>query len=754
MSQGLRSEVVRDQRRLDELADEWDELYARCPVATPFQSHAWNASWARAYCPPGRLRVVVVRSADRLEAVAPLCLVRRGPWSVLVPLGGRITDYVDLLVQEPRGAALAALTEALLAEPDWHAIDLRELRPESAAVASAEHWPGTVTTLEDSPSLELPARPLEELLARVPGRTANTLRRKLRRVDAAGVTVDRVPAEKVPDALPAMLALHREQWRGRGINPEHETARFAAHLGEAVARMARTGQAVAVEYRLEGELLAGQLHLLGHDFLGYYLAGVSPRLKERVDVASMLIRNDVELTVASGLSRYSMLRGREDFKLRWRPDEVRNRRLLLARPGMAGTLGYAAVAQVRGAAVRLAKRRAPWLRSVKRRWNRPAGRRGEQSRLLVVHPGAELYGTDRMLLASVAALLAGGRRVLVVLPGDGPLVAELVALGAEVVRCRMPVLRRSALRPSGAWELGREATAGLRPAVRLLRASDSVYVSTLTIPSWVLLARLLRRPVTCHVHEAERSAPGILRRLLAWPVSLADQVVVNSEFTRLVLEEAAPRSRGRATVVHNGVVGPHRRPPVRQRLEGAVRLLYLGRLSPRKGPQVAVAALAHLRARGIDARLDLVGAVFPGYEWFETELRDAVRRASLGSQVRFLGFRPDIWPEVSSADIVLVPSIAEESFGNTAVEAVLAGRPLVVSATSGLLEAVAGFASVQAVTPDAPEEIADAVERIVGSWAEYAGRAADDAVAARRRFSPERYGEEIVRVLLHGNGRG
>jgi GT2 family glycosyltransferase/glycosyltransferase involved in cell wall biosynthesis len=386
------------------------------------------------------------------------------------------------------------------------------------------------------------------------------------------------------------------------------------------------------------------------------------------------------------------------------------------------------------------------------RLRRAPGRRGAEAPVLVAHPGAELYGADRVLLESVVALLATGRAVTVAVPGDGPLVPQLTERGARVVRCRMPVLRKDALRPAGAWRLGRDAVAGAWPAVRLIRASGQVYVNTLTLPSWIVLARLLRRPVTCHVHEAERSVPLLVRRLMGLPVALADQIVVNSEVTRRVLEEAVPWTRGRSVVVHNGVPGPAGVTPPRAALQGPVRLLFVGRLSPRKGPQVAVAALELLRSRGVDAHLDLLGSVFPGYEWFEAELHATVARAGLGERVHFRGFSADIWPVLAAADIVLVPSVLDESFGNTAVEAVLAGRPLVVSAQDGLKEAVTGFASVQVVRPDAPAELADAVERIAADWTGYAARAVTDAAEARLRFAPERYRSQIA-AQLDGTGR-
>jgi glycosyltransferase involved in cell wall biosynthesis len=368
--------------------------------------------------------------------------------------------------------------------------------------------------------------------------------------------------------------------------------------------------------------------------------------------------------------------------------------------------------------------------------------------VLVVHPGAELYGADRVLLESVEAL-ADRFDVTVALPHAGPLADALEALGVPVTFCPMPVLRNAALRPRGAARLLTDGVRGVIPALRLLRrhATGGVYVNTLTLPSWPLLARLAGRRSVCHVHEAEQSAPRMLRRAMALCPALADRVVANSRFTLDVLTEVAPRLRARSTVVHNAVRGPAEVVPARPRLDGPVRLLYVGRLSPRKGPQVAIATLRELVDRGVDARLDLLGSVFDGYEWFEAELRDTVAAAGLGDRTRFLGFSPDVWSHLARADVVLVPSVGEESFGNTAVEAVLAARPLVVSDTSGLREAAGGYASAQAVDPGRPSEWADSVLRVVDGWDDFRRHAHDDAGEARRRHASWRYREQLVEVM-------
>jgi GT2 family glycosyltransferase/glycosyltransferase involved in cell wall biosynthesis len=387
----------------------------------------------------------------------------------------------------------------------------------------------------------------------------------------------------------------------------------------------------------------------------------------------------------------------------------------------------------------------------------PAGRAGGtgRRRVLVAHPGAELYGSDRVLLESVAGLVAAGDQVTVTLPGEGPLVAALRAVGAEVVPCPVPVLRKALLRPAGAGRALVDAVRWLPPAIGLVRTAgrDGVLVNTLTLPSWVVLARLLRRPVLLHVHEAESAAPAPLRAALARPARWATRVVVNSRFSLDVLTRDSGDLGERACVVPNAVPGPPEVVPPRAELDGPARLLFIGRLSPRKGPQVAVAVLAGLVARGVDAQLTLLGDVFEGYGWFRTELEQQVEAAGLEDRVEWAGFRPDVWPVLAAADVVLVPSTADEPFGNTAVEASLAARPVVVSDRGGLVEAVAGRRAAHRAPVGDERAWTDLVAEVLRDWPAQRAAAVQDAVAARADFDPQVYRRRFVAEAHRAWGR-
>jgi len=69
--------------------------------------------------------------------------------------------------------------------------------------------------------------------------------------------------------------------------------------------------------------------------------------------------------------------------------------------------------------------------------------------VLIANPTADVYGSDLQMKESVAGLRERGWRVVVAVPGRGPLVRELLDLGAEVQLLPYPVLRRASASPAG-----------------------------------------------------------------------------------------------------------------------------------------------------------------------------------------------------------------------------------------------------------------------------------------------------------------
>ena len=186
-------------------------------------------------------------------------------------------------------------------------------------------------------------------------------------------------------------------------------------------------------------------------------------------------------------------------------------------------------------------------------------------------------------------------------------------------------------------------------------------------------------------------------------IARADRVLVPTpaELDDLVrLYGAAPE---RARVVPPGVdtisFAPRPKHGARRRLglpDGRV-LLFVGRLQPLKGPDVAIRAAAEAARRGLDATLVVLGGPSgPGGPAYADDLRRLAVGEGLGDRVVFLDPMPheELPWAYSAADVLLMPS-RTESFGLAALEAQACSVPVVAASVGGLrhvvVDGVTGF---------------------------------------------------------------
>jgi glycosyltransferase involved in cell wall biosynthesis len=139
-------------------------------------------------------------------------------------------------------------------------------------------------------------------------------------------------------------------------------------------------------------------------------------------------------------------------------------------------------------------------------------------------------------------------------------------------------------------------------------------------------------------------------------------------------------------------------------------ILFLGRLSEKKSPDLLLQAFAMISrgARGGNLRLVFAGPD----EGMKKRLTQMAERLGVASRVLFCGplFGEAKWAAYRDANVFVLPS-QNENFGNSAAEAVAAGTPVLVTDRCGiapLLENVAGL-----VVAHEAAAIARGLERMV-----------------------------------------
>ena len=155
------------------------------------------------------------------------------------------------------------------------------------------------------------------------------------------------------------------------------------------------------------------------------------------------------------------------------------------------------------------------------------------------------------------------------------------------------------------------------------------------------------------------------------------------------------------------------------------RIVFTGRFSPDKGPDVLVEAAARMAAPPPVLMLG-AGAL-------EDDLRARVARHRLERAVRCCGWVDEPGPWVAGAAVQACPS-RDEAFSQTAVLAMGLGVPVVGTDVDGFPDTLADGRGI-IVAPEDPEALARALEDVL------AGRRRPDTAAARtwaRQFDAER----------------
>jgi glycosyltransferase involved in cell wall biosynthesis len=171
----------------------------------------------------------------------------------------------------------------------------------------------------------------------------------------------------------------------------------------------------------------------------------------------------------------------------------------------------------------------------------------------------------------------------------------------------------------------------------------------------------------------------------------------------------------------------------------AKTLLFVGRLTKQKGVDLLLHALAKLPN---DIRLDIVG------DGAERQTLEALAgELGIASRVRWHGAKAQSeLPAFYRSGAVLVVPSADEGLGLVAVEAMLCEMPVIALDSGGLPDVVQHDRTGMLVRERSPEELADAISRVLGRDDRGKALGAAGRLHALATFAPESVARRYIEV--------
>ena len=343
-------------------------------------------------------------------------------------------------------------------------------------------------------------------------------------------------------------------------------------------------------------------------------------------------------------------------------------------------------------------------------------------RVLFLHQGAELYGSDRVLLNLASHLAEQGHRVMVVLPEEGPLAGLLAEAGAEVVIMPVPVLRRKTFRGPGIFRFFGGLLSSRADFDRVASPFDPdvVCTNTATMLTAALWAGRKRRPHLWLVHEFFRGS-SFGRLLFASVIHrFSHRVITPSKAVAEHLARGRRALEDKTTVIPNGIViRDHRdmKGSLREELglpEEEFLVGVVGRFNWWKGQKEMIPVMEEVLRRRPGVRFIFAGAPYRGDEAILEEFKRGMAEAGLGEHIHLLGEVDDINRVYADLDALVLPSIRPEPFGLVLLEAMAAGLPVAAYRHGGPTEIIQDGVCGLLVPPGDGKALAEAILKLAG----------------------------------------
>lgn len=212
-------------------------------------------------------------------------------------------------------------------------------------------------------------------------------------------------------------------------------------------------------------------------------------------------------------------------------------------------------------------------------------------------------------------------------------------------------------------------------------------------PAFVVkLSRRVPIPVIAHVHFDILNNPKLyyIFENLKGIISVSD----------FLYSKTSETIRRKCLTVHNGIdlsvfklLPDYIRKANRKSydiLDEDIVLIYTGRISPIKGVKELIEAITILKDKNI--KLLIIGSAHFGDEGIKDIYMETVSKVAdqIRDQIIFTGYRPysEIPAFLSLGDIAVVPSICNDAFPTSILEAMAAGLPIIASNRGGIPEQI------------------------------------------------------------------
>lgn len=370
--------------------------------------------------------------------------------------------------------------------------------------------------------------------------------------------------------------------------------------------------------------------------------------------------------------------------------------------------------------------------------------------LLLTHYDG-LLGSSRSLLDLMDGLRAREVEPVVALPKGGMLQQQLETRHIPTIIAPIPWwMTRQAWSLPLVGRFRKEAKHSLKALSESLKnwRVDLIYSNSSVFPVGRILAAKHHLPHIWHIREfgdLDFSLKYILPKWLCQRYIRTSQAIIcNSQAVRRHVFKSWTSNK--LHVIYNGVASKAQfdqlaERSLRREPNDVYAFLFIGSISPKKGPEVAIRAIEKFIHNGLTAKLKIVGS---GREGYVKQCQSLAESLGVSAYVEFNGYLSDPYDAYFTSDCLLMCS-ENEAFGRVTAEAMSACLPVIGKNSGGTPEIIKD--SETGLLYNTFDELVEAMQKLaqnpkLGQKMGMAGW-----LRARNLFNIEDYAANVYRVI-------
>ena len=184
-----------------------------------------------------------------------------------------------------------------------------------------------------------------------------------------------------------------------------------------------------------------------------------------------------------------------------------------------------------------------------------------------------------------------------------------------------------------------------------------------------------------HLHNDFGNA-GKSNELMEYITKTAYKIITVSDFLKKRIEKMFICDN--VEVLYNTIDMKKFYPSGEHKVNKTLKFLYCGRIDEEKGLKFLTDAFVEVLDEGYEAELDIIGRAYFDFEYE----RKILEKISKYNNIELIGriLNKDVPNYIRKADVVVIPTISEEAFGMTLLEAMACGKCAIITNSGGMLE--------------------------------------------------------------------